>query len=98
MGPSSTSTFLGQSPRTLAIFSLVASLVAIVSQWLVVGIGVALAGIVMFLLVLIGFVSGMAGLFSGVYFKDGIAVMTSIFGLTLIVAIVKSFVSALTTF
>ena len=91
-------TLFGLQPTTFGIASIAAALVALGSQWLVVVFGVALAGLVMFLVVILGIVSGLLALVSGVCYQHVLAIITGIFGLVLIGFVLSSFVSALTTF
>lgn len=88
----------GQSPVTYGLVSLVAGIIALGSQLLVVVIGVALAAFIMLLVVLLGTVSGLMGMVSGIYYKHPLAVIVGTLGLVLIGFLVKSFVSALMTF
>ena len=61
-------------------------------------VGVAVAAVVMGLSVLLGVVSGLLGIGAGIYYKNLLAIVTGTLGLILIGFVVKSFISALTTF
>ena len=88
----------GLSPATYGMVSLAAGFVGLGSQTLVVVVGVALAGAVMFLAVLIGVVSGLLAIGAGVYHKQLLAIVMGALGMVLIGFMVRSFVSALTNF
>ena len=94
----SPNTLFGLSPATYGVASLAAALVALGSQLLVVVVGIAVAAVVMGLAVLLGVVSGLLGIGAGIYHKNLLAIVTGTIGLILIGFVVKSFISALTTF
>ena len=86
----------GQSPVTYGIVSLSAALVAVGSQLLVVVVGVA--AVVMLIAVLLAVMSGVLGIGAGIYYRHPLAIVMGTLGLVLIGFMVKSFVSAITTF
>ncbi len=91
-------TLFGQTPAIFGIVSLSAALVAVGSQLLVVVVGVALAAVVMLIAVLLAVMSGVLGIGAGIYYRHPLAIVMGTLGLVLIGFMVKSFVSAITTF
>ena len=98
MTENSHNTLLGRSPANYGITSLILACLVFASGFLVVVVGVALAGAVMLLLALAGVGCGLLGVGAGLYYRDSVAIVTGTLGLVLIGFIVSWFVSAVMNF
>ena len=98
MSDESNNTLFGQSAVRYGMASLIAACLTFASQWLVVVVGIFLCLIALIPLALIGIVSGLLGIVTGLYCRHWAACATGTAGIVIIGFVLWSLARNITQF